>query len=565
MEFRILGPLEARLDDRLLPLRGQKQKALLAILLLNANQVVSSDRIVDELWPDEPPESGLNALQAGVSRLRKALGAAGDPHPIVTRAPGYVAQVDPGQLDLLRFERLAAQARSALEKGDPATAADRFRQALALWRGPALADLTYESFAEAAIVRLEELRVSALEQRIEADLALGRHAELVGELEALVGDNPLRERLRRQLMLALYRSGRQAEALQSYRAARQALVEQIGIEPGPGLRELESAILRQDKTLDLPRTSFAPRARGDPPERSILVVSLADLDVVPLLEVAEPLAARPLRELILVRLVDRASDLDAASKLVSAQRPALRDRGVVARTTAFTSSHPGEDVVRMALDEAVDLLLIGGPPEYVATGTPTADLETILERAPCDVGVLVAAESAHGGTDAAGPILAPFGGAEHDWAAIELAAWVARAQDVPLRLLGTDADAQTGTRDASRLLARASLVVQRVTDVVAEPQLVPPGAAEILRAAEGAGLLVVGLSTRKRRSGLGEVRLGLLQQARLPVLLVRKGLRPGGIAPSESLTRFTWSLTQLSGAAPAAHAPAEGGKPSAAR
>ena len=146
------------------------------------------------------------------------------------------------------------------------------------------------------------------------------------------------------------------------------------------------------------------------------------------------------------------------------------------------------------------------------------------------------------------PILAPFGGAEHDWAAIELAAWVAGAQNAPLRLLGTQADPEAGTRDASRLLARASLVVQRATDVAAEPVLVPPGADGILSAAEGGALLVVGLSTRKRRTGLGEVRLGLVQQARLPVLLVRKGLRPGGLAPSESLTRFTWSLTQLGGA-----------------
>ena len=161
---------------------------------------------------------------------------------------------------------------------------------------------------------------------------------------------------------------------------------------------------------------------------------------------------------------------------------------MAARTTAFTSAHPGEDVVRLTLDEAVDLLLVGAPPELVATGLPTADLETILERAPCDVGVLVRRrDRARGATGADRPILVPFGGAEHDWAAIELAAWVASAQNVPLRLLGTDADPRTGTRDASRLLARASLVVQRATDVAAEPLLVPPGADGILRAAEGGG------------------------------------------------------------------------------
>jgi hypothetical protein len=147
--------------------------------------------------------------------------------------------------------------------------------------------------------------------------------------------------------------------------------------------------------------------------------------------------------------------------------------------------------------------------------------------------------------DAEHPVLAPFGGAEHDWAAIELAAWVARAQNAPLTLLGTEADPQEETRDASRLLARASLVVQRATDVAAEPLLVPPGADGIVKAAEAGGLLVVGLSTRKRQKGLGEVRLELVRRARPPVLFVRKGLRPGGLAPAETLTRFTWSLSQL--------------------
>ena len=540
MEFCILGPLEARADDRLLPVRGGKQKALLALLLLHANEVVSSERLVDELWPDEPPESGLTALQVRVSQLRKSLEVAGDPPPIVTRAPGYLVQVESDQLDLLRFERLAAQARGAFEKGDPNAAADRLRSALALWRGPALADLAYESFAQAAIVRLEELRLAALEQRIEADLALGRHADVVGELEALVGEHPLRERLRRQLMLALYRSGRQAEALEAYRAARQALVEHVGIEPGSALRELETAILRQDQSLDPPDVPYVA-------ERTILVVSLGRAEVEPLLRVAEPLARRPPRELMLISLVGETSELAAASALVADQRTGLRARGVAARAAAFTSESPSDDVLELARDEAVDLLLVGAPPELVGTGQPPAALEVILERAPCDVGVLVAGKNGSA-ADAAQPILAPFGGAEHDWAAIELAAWVAGAQNAPLRLLGTQADPHAGTRDASRLLARASLVVQRATDVAAEPLLVPPGADGILSAAEGGALLVVGLSTRKRRTGLGEVRLGLVQQARLPVLLVRKGLRPGGLAPSESLTRFTWSLTQLGGA-----------------
>jgi DNA-binding SARP family transcriptional activator len=547
MEFRILGPLEACADGRMLPVRGEKQKALLAILLLHANQVVSSERLVDELWPDEPPESGLTALQVRVSQLRKSLEVSGARNPIITRAPGYVIQVESDELDVLRFERLTSQARRALEKGDPGTGAGRLRQALALWRGPALADFVYDPFAQTAIARLEELRIAALEQRIEADLALGEHADLVGELEALVGEHPLRERLRRQLMLALYRSGRQAEALEAYRDARQALVEHVGIEPGPALRELEKAILEQDSRLDHPETLGASRADIEAPERSILVVTLAAGDVEPLLSVAEPLARHPPRELIFICIVGEGSELAAANALVSEQRAGPMTRGVTARAAAFTSAKPGEEVVRLALDEAVDLLLIGAPPELVELGMPTADLRTILEQAPCDVGVLVAGKGGSRAISAAHPVLAPFGGAEHDWAAIEIAAWIAAALNAPLRLLGTEADPREGTRDASRLLARASLVVQRVADVVAEPFLVPPGADGILRAAESGGLLVVGLSTRKRQSALGDVRLELVRRARAPVLLVHKGLRPGGIAPSETLTRFTWSLAQLGG------------------
>ena len=553
MEFRILGPIEARENDRLLPVRGGKQKALLALLLLNANHVVSSGLLVDQLWPQEAPDSGLNALQVRLSHLRRSLQVAGAPGPIVTRAPGYVLQVDPDDLDLLRFERLVSQARGALAKNDPSAAADRFRRALTLWRGPPLADLEHENFLQAAVVRLQELRMSALEQRIDADLALLRHADVIGELEGLVGEHPLRERLQRQLMLALYRSGRQAEALQSYRAAREALVDHVGIEPGAALRELEGAILRQDPALDLPRAlpgalpraMPTPGAAGEPPERSILVVALEDDDVEPLLDVAEPLAMRPRRELLLVRLIGKGEDLPAACGLVAARRSALRARGVYVRATAFISANAGADVVRLSLDEVVDLVLVGAPAELVVTGLPTQELRTILECAPCDVAVLAPAAARHAATGPTGAVLVPFGGGEHDWAAIEVAAWVAKAQNVPLWLLGTDADPRAGTRDASRLLARASLVVQRAADVVAEPRLVPSGADGILEAAAWGTLLVLGLSTSKRESGLGQVRHELLRRAHVPLLLVRKGVRPGGLAPSESLTRFTWSLTQV--------------------
>ena len=285
-EFRILGPLEVSDGDRLLRLSGARQKALLALLLLHANEVVSSDRLIDELWGEEPPEKAANALQARVSQLRRALGRSGS-EALVTRAPGYLLEVGPGELDAERFEQLAREGRRALAQGDAAGAAALLVAALALWRGPALADFAYEPFAQGEIARLEEARLAALEERLEADLALGRHGELAGELEALVTAHPVRERLRGQLMLALYRSGRQAEALEAYQETRRALVEELGIEPSPPLRELHAAILNQDAALELrieapavPAPPPAPPARAlvaPSEERKVVTLLFADL------------------------------------------------------------------------------------------------------------------------------------------------------------------------------------------------------------------------------------------------------------------------------------------------
>jgi DNA-binding SARP family transcriptional activator len=232
MEFRILGPLEVVEGERTVDMAGAKHRALLAMLLLHANEVVSSERLIDALWEDEPPETARKALQVYVSQLRKTLGK----DRVQTKAPGYLLRVQEGELDLARFQRLA-------EEGRP-------REALRLWRGPPLAEFASERFAQGEIARLEELRLTCFEERLEHDLAAGRHAELVGELEALINEHPLRERVRGQLMLALYRSGRQAEALEAYQGARRILVEELGIEPGRPLRELEKAILQQDPSLD---------------------------------------------------------------------------------------------------------------------------------------------------------------------------------------------------------------------------------------------------------------------------------------------------------------------------
>jgi DNA-binding SARP family transcriptional activator len=270
LEFRILGPLEVVGERGPIRLGGAKQRATLAILLLSANRVVSVDRLADDLYAGAAPVTALKQVQRQVSELRKALRLAS---AIETRSPGYAIRLAPAQLDLTIFERVAADGAEALAAGEAQRAAELLRRALGLWRGPPLADLSYESFAQAAIERLEEIRLAALEHRIEAELKIGRESELVGELEQLVAEHPLRERFRAQLMLALYRSGRQAEALEAYRRAREALVEGFGIEPTTVLQQLERQILVQDPALDA-RPAASERleisAAGD---RSVLVVA----------------------------------------------------------------------------------------------------------------------------------------------------------------------------------------------------------------------------------------------------------------------------------------------------
>ncbi len=529
MEFRLLGPLEVWVEGRLLPIRGAKERALLAILLLEANQLVSTDRLIDELWGNDPPKSARNSLQVRVSNLRKALGAtsrSAASDPLVSLGSGYLIHLGQDQLDLHQFERLLEEAEEALARHEAALGAEKLRDALALWRGPALADFAYESFAQVAAARLEELRLVGLERRIEADLELGRHAELVGELEALVLRHPFRERLRGQLMLALYRSGRQAEALAAYQVARRALVEELGIEPSPLLQELERGILRQDPALDL--------AGVPAPDRSILVAALEEDALASLLGLASALARRPRHELIVVRPLAVDGDLVRATSLLNRRREELLSAGISVRTAAFTSARPGDELVRIAAEQDVDLLLLDGHPEIL---DDTA-LGAVLERSPCDVAILVARRE----LPALGPVLVPFTGAGHDWAAVELGAWIASVRRSPLRLAGAAADPSGSSGDASRLLAHASLAVQRGLGVATVPLLIPPTSEELVRVAGEAALVVLGVPEGWRRGGLGPVRLSLARDAGPPTLLVRRGPRPGGLAPRESLTRFTWSL-----------------------
>ena len=528
MEFRVLGPLEVTDRDRPLSLGGIKQRSLLAILLLHANEVVSSDRLIDELWEEAPPRTAAKSLHVQVSRLRKQLGDG----RLTTRSPGYVLHVDPSEFDLTRFERLVGEARTA----EPEAAAQMLREALALWRGRPLADLAYQRFAQTEIARLEELRLAALERRIDGDVASGRHAEVVGELEALVAEHPLRERPRAQLMLALYRSARQAEALEAYREARRVLSEELGLEPGEDLKQLEEAILRHDPSLHVADEARDP-ARAAPAqasERSVLIAPRTLEALVPLLRLAEPLAgSEPGRELVAACVVD-APDLSGATAELAKRREELLARGLSVRTAAFSSPTPGADVVRFASRQDVELLLVEArSPEL------DDDDRVILEQAPSDVAMLVAA----GGPPREGPVVVPFGAAWHDWGALELAAWVARATESPLHLIGAAADGADDGRDASRLLADASLILQRTAGVMAEPRLASPGRSGVLALAEGAGLLVVGLSERWRQEGLGRVRAELAEAPPAPTVLVRRGVRPGGLAPPETATRFGWSLT----------------------
>ncbi|HWJ31352.1 MAG TPA: AfsR/SARP family transcriptional regulator [Gaiellaceae bacterium] len=481
-DFRLLGPLEVIEGGERVPLPAGQPSAVLARLLLDANRPVSPELLVDAIWGDPPPASAPKVLQAYVSQLRKAIG----PERIETQPAGYAVRVQPEELDLTRFEELTEKAGAA---ADPSRRASLLRNALSLWRGAPLADFRTQPFAAPAARRLNELRLAALEERIDAELALGNHGSIVAEAESLVAEEPLRERPRRQLMLALYRSGRRADALASYADARRQLVEELGLEPGASLRELERAILRDDPAL----------AGSEPPAavRGAVITTSAAL-----LELLSPLVADG-RELLLIDVVPAGDELRV-------------HHDPRARATAFTSDAPGADLAHLAAEQRAELLVV-------------TDHSFVPAAAACDVALASEREFTP-----AGPIVAPFGGAREEWAALELAAWLARAHGVPLRLLGTEASG--ARRDASRMLASASLALQRFTQVAAEPVLVPPGPEGVL--AQESSAIVASFP----RGELGGSRARLLEQATVPVLLVRGGLRPSGVAPDHTLTRFSWSL-----------------------
>ena len=493
--FLLLGPLEVTQDGEPVDLPGGKPSALLARLILDSGRVVAVEELVDSLWGERSPPSAQKVLQVYISQLRKALGA----RQIETRAPGYKLRAERDEHDLGRFETLVERAR---DEADPGRRAALLSEALSLWRGRPLAEFREEPFARAAARRLAELRLGALEHRIEAELELGEHARLVTELEELVEQEPLREWPRRQLMLALYRSGRQAEALERYRSGRKVLVGELGIEPSPRLHELERAILRHDPALQ-------EHDLRDRPARGAVICAAARMHAV-----LAPLCADG-RELILVEVAEP-GELASRSASLEPLRAELVGRGIEARSVCFTSTDQGADLVRLASEQEAELLALAGIDSLVGS--------------PCDVALAPRPDLDFA---ASGPVLVPFGGGRDEWAALELAAWLARAHDLPLRLLGVEAT--EGRRDASRVLASASLALQRFTGTAAEPVLVPPGVDGILR--ETGSILVASIGEEP-----DPLRRELVDRTAIPLLFVRSGLRPGGLAPDHTLTRFSWSL-----------------------
>jgi DNA-binding SARP family transcriptional activator len=377
-DFRILGPLEAVNETGTLLLGGLKQRAVLALLLLEAPKAVSTDRLIDALWSEQPPRTAATSLQNFISQLRKTLGA----DLLVTKPPGYALAIRPDQIDLTRFRHLVATARAATEAVQRASL---MREALDLWRGTPLADFEFEPFAQPEIVRLKEERLAVLEERIDADLETGRHAEIVGEVEALVDRHPTRERLRAHLMLALYRSGRQAEALDVYQDARRALVDQLGIEPGRDLQQLHGDILRQDVGLRTPDAAPPAEDHFDEVLRTLLdgrLVAVLGTDVG---ELAGRLAERfdyvedgaglprvaqyvsvmkgsgPLYD-ELHALLDADIPPTAVHRFFASIPPVLRERGVPHQLIVTTSYDLALEAAFLEAGEEFDVV------SYIATG-----------------------------------------------------------------------------------------------------------------------------------------------------------------------------------------------------
>jgi DNA-binding SARP family transcriptional activator len=528
------------LDGAPLELRAEKPRALLAALVLRANTVVSADRLIDELWGEEPPATAPHVLQVYVSQLRKLLAPAASVL-LEHQPPGYLLRVGPDAVDLVRFERGLEAGSAALRRGAAGEALSELTAAIGLWRGPALADLASEPLAHTAILRLEELRLLAIEERIDAELALGGHERLAAELRALAVEHPHRERLWGQLMTALYRAGRQGEALETFQTARRELLDELGIEPTSALQALQAAILRQDAALDAPTSAPAP-THNEPPRPTVAAVALEDRQLAPLARASAALAARPL-SVVLARVVEieyptatEAGELAAAGRAAEAAARPLATRDVEARSACFRSYRPASDIARLATTVDAQLLLLDATEHLQADVRLPAIAVAAAGEAACDAAFTVGWNDARG----EGDVVVPFFGSEHDWAALELAGRLCQVAASPLRLVGAE-DPEAGV-DSSFLLATASLAVQRIMGVTAISSLARRDPAAMVAACAGASVIVTGLSSRGLGAGLGSWRLALARAAIAPMLLVRRGVRPGLSAPNAAATRYTWTV-----------------------
>jgi YVTN family beta-propeller protein len=369
MRYFLLGPLEARVGGKLIDLGAAKQRALFAVLLLHANETVSRDRLIDGLWGERPPAAAAHTVETYVSRLRKALSDAGCPPALITRPPGYMLRIDPEALDLTRFEALAREGRRALAEGNPAAAAELLQRALALFRGPPLDDVAFFPFAEAAVARITEMHMAALEDRIDADLAAGGSGELAGELQALVSAYPMRERFRGQLMLALYRAGRQADGLEAYRKTRQYLADELGVEPSAALRRLERAMLRQDPSLEVARRP-AVRTRGLPAVARRLVPPLSVVIFVASLAAAGTAAALHRGTQAAATSGDALGIIDPRTGAIVADIPLHSSPGRIAVGTgaAWVTNFEDHTVSRIKAGGIRQIIQIGGGPSGIAVG-----------------------------------------------------------------------------------------------------------------------------------------------------------------------------------------------------
>jgi DNA-binding SARP family transcriptional activator len=523
VEVRLLGPLEAVCDGVGVALPGLKSRCVLATLALNAGEVVSVDRLADALWLDAPPQTLMTQIHAQISTLRRRLnpdrtpGTAGE--VIATRPPGYRLNVEAVGIDLREFETTLREGQDALATGAVDAAGAHFRQGLAMWRGPALADLPQEAFGGDA-ARLEDLRLAALELAIDADLEMGRHLQVLRELDVACAERPYRESLWAKRMLALYRCGRQADALAAFRAARKALVEEIGIEPGENLRGLEQAILRQDPSLSGVRATTGPVSAR-------VLVSGEPADLASLVPVAALFAGD---ELLAVGQVAAGADLAEATRIV--REATVRATGPRVRSAAFRSSHPARDLARVAQQQETRLLVV----HLDVDGLLPLEL---LSASPADVALVDVAS-----VDRVAGVTVPFTSSTHDWAALALGGRVAAVLRIPLELVGVD----LGERgDASRALASAALALGRVVGIDAVPRLVSAGPLALVNAVGERGLVVTGLPEGYRRGGLGPARLAMLERTRGRIVMVHAGPRPGVLAPAESGTRFSWSLGAVGG------------------